>query len=638
LTGVVAAALACGAGNARGGLASWDAGAPIADNQMWSVGQNWNPDGVPTAATDITLGSGISIGKSIYLTADVPIYAMTISTLNGFVIIDSGPRRSLTIASGYVTRQDLPGVEADQVLGVTVVLGDHGVWNIAGANRLLVELLAGDARNLTKTGAGTLYLINATYTGTTTVSAGILHLDSAASVAPILVAPGAQLQLGSVITAAPLTLSADILTGASTLRHTDGSSVLSGQLTLAGFGTHDVFCDGGTLTLSGGITDGAVTRNWAKHGPGTVIVSGPGAYEGSTVVESGPLNVQHPTGLGSGAVFVNPGATLQIGNGISIANALHLGGTVAATFGPATVSGAVTLTDNATAEVAALSTLTLAGTVGDGGSGFGLTKTGPGALVLGGVLSHSGVTTVREGTVELRRNYTAGAGVDIGNGTVMRLGISSVMPHDGVLKTGSVDTHVSGRLDVMGNNLIVTGQDVASVTALVASGYHGGAWDGGGIMTSVATATTGLGVARADDVGYVGKTLGGVTVNPGDVLVLYALAADANLDGAVDFNDLVRVAQNYNTTGKSWPQGDLTYDGAVDFNDLVKLAQNYNAALPAAPIPGAPINFAQDLAAAFASVPEPTATALLAFAACISHRRRRCRSAPKTVAIPRARS
>jgi hypothetical protein len=73
---------------------------------------------------------------------------------------------------------------------------------------------------------------------------------------------------------------------------------------------------------------------------------------------------------------------------------------------------------------------------------------------------------------------------------------------------------------------------------------------------------------------------------------------------------LVRLAQNYNTTGKSWWQGDFTYDGVVNFNDLVKLAQNYNTTLPTTPIPGAPTNFQSDLAAALAQVPEPTQLAL----------------------------
>jgi uncharacterized protein (DUF2141 family) len=61
-----------------------------------------------------------------------------------------------------------------------------------------------------------------------------------------------------------------------------------------------------------------------------------------------------------------------------------------------------------------------------------------------------------------------------------------------------------------------------------------------------------------------------------------ALVGDANLDRKVDFNDLVALAQHYNTVGgNTWATGDFNGDGNVDFNDLVRLAQHYNTALPA---------------------------------------------------------
>jgi len=61
-----------------------------------------------------------------------------------------------------------------------------------------------------------------------------------------------------------------------------------------------------------------------------------------------------------------------------------------------------------------------------------------------------------------------------------------------------------------------------------------------------------------------------------------AYPADANHDGSVDFNDLVKLAQNYNVSDgtRTWEQGDFTGDGNVDFNDLVILAQHYNSSLP----------------------------------------------------------
>jgi Right handed beta helix region len=64
----------------------------------------------------------------------------------------------------------------------------------------------------------------------------------------------------------------------------------------------------------------------------------------------------------------------------------------------------------------------------------------------------------------------------------------------------------------------------------------------------------------------------------------FVLGADANRDRKVDFSDLVVLAQNYGTTGKTFAQGNFSYDagGAVSFEDLVILAQRYNKTLPAA--------------------------------------------------------
>src|SRR4029079_13646226 len=81
-----------------------------------------------------------------------------------------------------------------------------------------------------------------------------------------------------------------------------------------------------------------------------------------------------------------------------------------------------------------------------------------------------------------------------------------------------------------------------------------------------------------------------------------ASPGDANLDGFVDFNDLVKLAQAYNTSNTNWFQGDFNYDGSTDFNDLVLLAQSYNNPAPGGAVGSA--SFQADMAAAFASVPE----------------------------------
>jgi ELWxxDGT repeat protein len=60
------------------------------------------------------------------------------------------------------------------------------------------------------------------------------------------------------------------------------------------------------------------------------------------------------------------------------------------------------------------------------------------------------------------------------------------------------------------------------------------------------------------------------------------MSADTIGAGAADFSDLVVLAQNYDTTGKTFTQGDFNDDGDVDFDDLVLLAQRYTSSPPAA--------------------------------------------------------
>jgi hypothetical protein len=171
-------------------------------------------------------------------------------------------------------------------------------------------------------------------------------------------------------------------------------------------------------------------------------------------------------------------------------------------------------------------------------------------------------------------------------------------------------------LDLKNNALVTSGTAAAALSTLR------GMLQNNDIRSSLADGAHALGYARASQVATPtaipeSYTWLGQTVNATDLLVRFTLLGDATLDGAVDFQDLVHLAQNYDTTapatdGSWWTRGDFTNDGVTDFNDLVKLAQSYNTSLPAGPIPGAPSDFGGDLTAAFAGVPEPSG-ALAAF-------------------------
>ena len=90
---------------------------------------------------------------------------------------------------------------------------------------------------------------------------------------------------------------------------------------------------------------------------------------------------------------------------------------------------------------------------------------------------------------------------------------------------------------------------------------------------------------------------------------------DANVDGRVDFNDVLTLIQHYGTmTGASWPIGDFNGDGKVDFSDVLALIQNYGVGVTRTQAGELP---------AVAQAPEPTGPAVFALAAIGLLRRRR---------------
>lgn len=166
---------------------------------------------------------------------------------------------------------------------------------------------------------------------------------------------------------------------------------------------------------------------------------------------------------------------------------------------------------------------------------------------------------------------------------------------------------ITAKLDLNNGALIVDAAltTPASLRSNLQRGYHAGAWDGPGISSSAAANDP----SHKTTLGYFNNSSGaytnfaGQSVGTTSLLVRYTLYGDANLDGQVNFADLVTVAQNYGVTGTAqWNLGDFDYDGNVGFSDLVKVAQNYGASiLP----PAASPMFIDDWQRAQDTVPEP---------------------------------
>ncbi|HYE19980.1 MAG TPA: autotransporter-associated beta strand repeat-containing protein [Tepidisphaeraceae bacterium] len=328
-----------------------------------------------------------------------------------------------------------------------------------------------------------------------------------------------------------------------------------------------------------------------------------------------------------------------------------------------------------------------------GGTGkLNIAVNGPGTQVLGagGAYTYTGATTVNAGTLRVNGSIAASSGVAVGTGgrfvagstqSVKGLNMSTgsgqaeianvpasllvLTVGDGSTTATALQLGVTSKIDVRRNAMVInyaagiTQPDidartaaVVAVRARILAGFNGGDWLGAaGITSSDAAASINsgqllaIGYATTADLLGTGVTGGPVnlgqgvtpTVDDTGLIVRLTLAGDADMNGVVGLNDLVRLANHYGSAGE-WFTGDFDYNGAVGLNDLVQLANNYGATLagPTTPAPdfAADWALAQELAAAGVTdlpaqpVPEPGTLGSAGVAAVTLLFKRRRRSGP----------
>jgi autotransporter-associated beta strand protein len=263
----------------------------------------------------------------------------------------------------------------------------------------------------------------------------------------------------------------------------------------------------------------------------------------------------------------------------------------------------------------------LSGSGGIGGAAS-LSVTGSQMVTISTSNSYSGPTSVTGGTLVIAaaNALPSGTALTIGNGAtpaVMQLAAGI-----GPVAVSSLTINPGGVLDLTNNALAINfsspaNDPAATIRAYLQTGYNGGTWTGPGIDSSSAAVNPGL-----YSVGYAdGNTEVGTPAAANQILIQYTLAGDANLDGVVNFPDLLLVAQNYGKTGQDWAQGDFNYDGVVNFPDLLIVAQNYGNQLSDGQLAEFPNSFAAQWQLAEAeihnnNVPEPASSDLFVAVTC----------------------
>ena len=418
---------------------------------------------------------------------------------------------------------------------------------------------------------------------------------------------------------------------------------------------------GSNVSVTGNLVDnGTIVVNSNAANAGTAItfsggtLSGPGtltlndssslAQLNGTLTQAGGHTIQGQGEINAaltnnGVVSASVSGKTLLVNGVSTNNSLFRatgGATLEISNGDLTNFSGTTLTGGAY-EADASSTLKLdpaAAAVNANAANVILNGASSSFPALASLAANSGTLTIENGAAfSTAGSLTDTGAVNVGSTGAAGVGTSGSLTVNGLLHvTGSGVVNVTN--SVLTINYGANADPGATIRGYLASGYNSDTWTGPGINSSVAASNPGLYA-----VGYADGTVdAGTPAAANQIIVENTVAGDSNLDGIVNFADLLSVAQNFNhvldTHGNpiDWADGDFNYDGKVNFADLLLVAQNFNKHLAAGQLDQLPGSFqaawalAQaDVAAAQSNnVPEPGSLSLLAFgAAGLLARRRR---------------
>jgi fibronectin-binding autotransporter adhesin len=384
-----------------------------------------NNTGLGTTAGGVTVVSG----AALELQNGITIGAEALS-LNGTGISNGGALLNISgnnVYGGTITLQSASRINSDSGLltlnNAAAISGAFGL-TVGGSGNITISGVIGTGANaVTKDGAGTLTLSGAnTYSGATTINAGILKLGAAGSgsntplgttgAGTTVSGTGAALDLGgfTLSTAEPLTLSGTGVSSGGALLNSGSSATYSGLITLGAAASivannNIILSATGTITGSGfGLTlDGTATGSslasiigtgagtLTKAGTGIWTLSGANPYTGATTISGGTLALGANNVLPDTTAVSIGTATLDAGTRTDTVGTLDVTGSAVINLG----AGAALAFANSSAVDWTGGTLTITGTFVPGAGGslrFGTSSAGLTAAQLLKI-SRTGVNT-----------------------------------------------------------------------------------------------------------------------------------------------------------------------------------------------------------------------------------------------------
>jgi fibronectin-binding autotransporter adhesin len=408
---------------------------------------SWVGGVVPTAADLAIFDSTLDGSFSSYaLGGNLNLNGISFRGAASAQSITATASSTLTLANGSPGIAITSAALNDFNIACLVNLGTSGgqIFNVLDpARTLTMSGVISGTGPLTKTGDGILKLsASHTYTGGTVISGGTLQLGSANTLAAgtITVQNGATLDLrgfGLVTKAYVIRIAGTGVGGGGAL--VDGAGA---QLNLA-FTNLVLDADasvGGTVRFDMRPTGGGFPfidlagNTLTKVGVNTFFLQELSAItDGDIFIQAGILGLNGVPLTGNGLVTVGNGAELRIfrsAAAISISTVtrpmtLESGALVSYT-GVATadaieqsVGSPITLTGDATINGSvAGAVFELAGPIS---GGFGLTKTGPGTLLLSGASTYSGATLVSAGSLALGTAWSGAGAVTVNDGASLEV-------------------------------------------------------------------------------------------------------------------------------------------------------------------------------------------------------------------------
>ena len=373
-----------------------------------------------------------------------------------------------------------------------VTLGSHSLTLTGGADALFGGSIGGTG-GVSITGGTHVWSGAHGYTGTTTISAGVLRLGANDVLADLsgLVISGGQFDIAGFN---------DIL---GTLAMSAGSITGTGRMT-----ARSAHLTGGTLATTLEATETEVSS-------GRVVVTG--SIEGAVTLGTGAI-----LELGSDSAVTGPitasadGTEIIYGDGLDLGAALILG------------AGTTQLT------VASTDAATQSGAISGSGA-FGIDKAGSGTLILTGTNSYAGTTTISGGILQVGNGGATGslgAGAVTNDGALVFDWSNSLSVANAISGTGGLTQAGTGTLTLTGPNSF-TGDTLVNAGSLVLGG--GAAIHDAGVITVAYGAV--LELRESETIGQLvnrGRvTLSGATPVAGTVLTVagdYSANSELELD------------------------------------------------------------------------------------------------------------